>query len=69
MPAVTDERQVESGSYFAYAIRHDASPIYGVGVRRALAAYHHYGGLEQVLAHVRKTGNLPVVPNGKDQIY
>jgi len=66
VPRMTDSpedmQKVETGSYFAYEIRMDSSPIYGDGVRAALAAYHHYGGLYHVLDHVRSTGWFPLVP-------
>lgn len=50
---------IETGNFFAFAIKSDAAPVYADGLAAALAAYHHYGNLNNLLEHVCRTGQIP----------
>jgi hypothetical protein len=58
LAAADGAADTQLGAFLAHQIRVDPSPVYGGGVRDALASYQRHG-LARIMEEVKRSGRLP----------
>jgi hypothetical protein len=56
----TQAQERRLADFFLHQVRNDPTAVYGGGFRAAHAAYRAWG-LQKLIAHVRQTGQFPLL--------